>query len=537
MLRVVIADDEPKVNLLLQKIVNWEALGFEIVGTAQDGIHALKFIRKEKPDLVMTDIRMPGCDGMELIRQAKEVKPDILFIVVSGYRQFEYARTALKYGVEDYLLKPVKADELTRLLKNIYEKKSEQIKMEEWKENINQKMQKDTQRNRERLIGTLVSGKERQIDFPDRNTVNQEFGCQFEEGIYQVILITPNLPQVQEKLDTYKIMMKRALTIVEKYMKEFSREAVAAIKNEGIFLIVQCESYDSVLVKKYLTKIRKEIENQRDLFWGIRVSITAGKCRKSIQELPEAVREVVRWGKDRILPGKGEWIEVGEMESISQEVEYQMPASLRKSFYEMGEYLDYGKYCRELEKLEKEICSSAKLSGQMVYECFVETVEACLSGLKQNEKINEEEIKQELICRYHMCSSLADVFSLLRDDIGKVFKNCIELKEKKEMRPITEAKNYIQEHYKESLKLEEVSRVIGFNATYFSTVFKKETGKSFLDYLTEVRMSKAKQLLCRGDLSVNDVAEEVGYQDLKYFSKLFKKATGISPSEYKKLYQ
>ena len=124
MLRVVIADDEPKVNLLLQKIVNWEALGFEIVGTAQDGIHALELIRKEKPDLVMTDIRMPGCDGMELIRQAKEVKPDILFIVVSGYRQFEYARTALKYGVEDYLLKPVKADELTRLLKNIYEKKS-----------------------------------------------------------------------------------------------------------------------------------------------------------------------------------------------------------------------------------------------------------------------------------------------------------------------------------------------------------------------------------------------------------------------------
>lgn len=537
MLRVVIADDEPKVNLLLQKIVNWEALGFEIVGTAQDGIHALELIKKEKPDLVMTDIRMPGCDGMELIRQAKEANPDILFIVVSGYRQFEYARTALKYGVEDYLLKPVKADELTRLLKKIYEKKSEQIKLEEWKENVSQKIQRDTQRNRERLIGTLVSSGEKQIDFPDYNTVNQEYGCQFEEGVYQVILITPNLPQIQENPDTYKIMMKRALAIVEKYMKEFSREAVAAIKSEGIFLIIQSESYDSVLVKKYLTKIRKEIENQRDLFWGIRVSVTVGKCRKSIRELPEAVKEVVRWGKDRILPGKGDWIEIGEMESISGEMGYRMSTPLRKSFYEMGEYLDYGKFCRELETLEKEISSSAKITGQMVYECFLETAEACLNGLKENEKLNEEEIKQELINHYYMCSSLKDVFSVLRDDMGKVFKTCIELKEKKEMRPITEAKNYIQEHYREALKLEEVSRVIGFNATYFSTVFKKETGKSFLDYLTEVRMNKAKQLLCRGDLSVNDVAEEVGYQDLKYFSKLFKKATGISPSEYKKLYQ
>lgn len=290
-------------------------------------------------------------------------------------------------------------------------------------------------------------------------------------------------------------------------------------------------------MKKYLTKIRKEIENQRDLFWGIRVSVTVGKCRKSIRELPEAVKEVVRWGKDRILPGKGDWIEIGEMESISGEMGYRMSTPLRKSFYEMGEYLDYGKFCRELETLEKEISSSAKITGQMVYECFLETAEACLNGLKENEKLNEEEIKQELINHYYMCSSLKDVFSVLRDDMGKVFKTCIELKEKKEMRPITEAKNYIQEHYREALKLEEVSRVIGFNATYFSTVFKKETGKSFLDYLTEVRMNKAKQLLCRGDLSVNDVAEEVGYQDLKYFSKLFKKATGISPSEYKKLYQ
>ena len=291
------------------------------------------------------------------------------------------------------------------------------------------------------------------------------------------------------------------------------------------------------MVKKYLTKIRKEIENQRDLFWGIHVSVTIGQCRKSIRELPEAVREVVRLGKDRILPGKSEWIEADDREDDLDESGHRMPTPLRKSFYEMGEYLDYGRFCRELETLEKEICSTVKLTGQMVYECFLETVEACLNGLKENEKINEEEIKQELIHHYYMCSSLKDVFSLLRDDMGKVFKTCIEAKEKKEMRPITEAKNYIQEHYREPLKLEEVSRVIGFNATYFSTVFKKETGKNFLDYLTEVRMNKAKQLLCRGDLNVNDVAEEVGYQDLKYFSKLFKKATGISPSEYKKLYQ
>ena len=107
----------------------------------------------------------------------------------------------------------------------------------------------------------------------------------------------------------------------------------------------------------------------------------------------------------------------------------------------------------------------------------------------------------------------------------------------REMRPILEAKRYMQQHYQEALRLETVSNVVGFNATYFSALFKKETGQNFMDYLTELRISKAKTLLCRDDLSVQDVAELVGYRELKYFSRLFKKITGVSPSDYKKLYK
>ena len=102
---------------------------------------------------------------------------------------------------------------------------------------------------------------------------------------------------------------------------------------------------------------------------------------------------------------------------------------------------------------------------------------------------------------------------------------------------ITEAKRYIQQHYREALRLEDVSSAVGFNATYFSTLFKKETGQNFMDYLTELRINKSKELLCGDTLSIQDVAEMVGYRDLKYFSRLFKKATGVSPSDYKKLYK
>ena len=129
------------------------------------------------------------------------------------------------------------------------------------------------------------------------------------------------------------------------------------------------------------------------------------------------------------------------------------------------------------------------------------------------------------------------ILHLLRDDILKQAGQLLEEQSRREARPILEAKRYMQQHYQEALRLEDVSSAVGFNATYFSALFKKETGQNFMDYLTELRINKSKELLCRDALSVQDVAERVGYRDLKYFSRLFKKNTGVSPSDYKKLYR
>ena len=112
MLSVVLADDENKILLLLQKLIDWQSLGYEIAGTANDGLRALELVREKQPDLLITDVRMPGCSGIELIQRAKDLQPNLHFIIISGYRKFEYAQNALKYGVEDYLLKPIKQDDL-----------------------------------------------------------------------------------------------------------------------------------------------------------------------------------------------------------------------------------------------------------------------------------------------------------------------------------------------------------------------------------------------------------------------------------------
>ena len=163
-------------------------------------------------------------------------------------------------------------------------------------------------------------------------------------------------------------------------------------------------------------------------------------------------------------------------------------------------------------------------------------LEACLYGMRQTGQVDER-FPVEMEDRFWLCADAQAVFALLRDGICRQIRRLEAERSQRETRPITDAKRYIQQHYREALRLEDVSSAAGFNATYFSTLFKKETGQNFVDYLTDLRIGKAKELLSGEDLSVQDVAEMVGYQDLKYFSKLFKKLTGVSPSDYKKLYR
>lgn len=339
MLKVIIADDEQKVNLLLQKIVDWEKLGYQIAGTANDGERALQLIEEEKPDVLMTDIRMPGVDGMELIRRAKEIRPDLVFIVVSGYRQFEYAQTALKYGVTDYLLKPVNAEELTQLLIRIREEEEKKRRLDNWTASVDRQLRENEWKKREQLVDNLKEYAQENRELNDPERLNQEYGCDFHEGTYQVIVIKPDIPSAQEHADAYRIMMKRSLSMVQKALEQFADESAAAVHAEGIMVVIYKKEYDPVQLRQFLTRVRREIENQRDLFWGIIVTMAMGGEKHRMQELPQSMKEAVQLCKNRITGGKGGWLSWDDGDNETRE-DYEMLPEERKYFQEIGEYLD-----------------------------------------------------------------------------------------------------------------------------------------------------------------------------------------------------
>ena len=313
-----------------------------------------------------------------------------------------------------------------------------------------------------------------------------------------------------------------------------SEEFAASLGHAGIAVLLYLRAYHAVEVTQCFTKIRKEIENQRDLFWNVQATVCLGSRRDSLEQVGESMREALWLCRDRLCRPQS-WRDAAlEMPDLARR--YQMDASRKKSFQVAAECLDEVRFVQELEESCRTVEALPDLNGQMVEDWFRQVLEACLYGMRQSGE-TEAPLEEEMDKRFWHCTDMAAVYRLLRQGIQAEIQRLKEAKALREMRPITEAKHYIQQHYQEALRLEDVSTAVGFNATYFSTLFKKETGQNFMDYLTELRISKAKELLCGEELSVQDVAEQVGYRDLKYFSRLFKKLTGVSPSDYKKLYK
>ena len=226
MLRVVLADDENKVILLMQKLIDWEALGYEIAGTANDGLRALELVREKQPHLLITDVRMPGCDGIELIQRAKALQPKLHFIVISGYRKFEYAQNALKYGVEDYLLKPLKQEELTGILLRLKEKMGQEAALEF-------QLKRSGEHQQELLLDALLGTAERGTSFLSAGQANGEYGFHFGSGTYAAAVIRVDVPDAESYQDGYRILLRHALEIVRRESGLLTEEFAASLAMPG----------------------------------------------------------------------------------------------------------------------------------------------------------------------------------------------------------------------------------------------------------------------------------------------------------------
>lgn len=537
MIRVIVADDEYKVCQLICQLIHWDALGMQLVGTASNGIEALQMIEAEKPDLVLTDIRMPGYDGMELLKRARLLNPNMEFIIISGYSHFEYAQTAIRYGVSDYILKPVNEEALNATLQKVRQRYLEH--QAEAEENREQKKQQvlDQARLRDTLWMDLEQG---QIP-AELEALNEKYRYHFAEGVFRVFLIQADVKDNKNLSEHYaenvmELLNSKLLGLFEKYVADLCMDSEVFCRGRKAAGILNCGREQTQEVRNALEALIVALSQELHAFEYMRFHLAVSGTVSDPGRLPDCVREAELAMGQRLLVRNSLFLEEipENVKFNSDELYKSFSVSVRQSL-DLQEPEQLKKGIEELHQRAMELHLNGEQLLRLVkdaYRLFL------LSGMFQSEYHfeNREEREESFYRKAELCSSHENLFAYLAQVCRKNMEDACAWFNIEKMRPINQAKRYIKEHYAEGISLEEVSSQVGFSSSYFSTLFRKETGKNFLEYLMDVRIEEAKVLLRESRMTIEMVAKSVGVNDYKRFSKMFKKNTGISPKEYRNLY-
>ena len=531
-LKVVIVDDEERICQLIQALINWEELGMQIAGMAHNGIEACEVVRKVNPDILITDIRMPGCSGLDLIEKVKNSCPDLEIIVISGYAHFEYAQQAIKFGVGHYLLKPINKAELTETLQKLKVKISQKRESERDKEVLIRRAQKNENHMRSEFVLALFDGNfAKAQDTFTEETLEDTYHIYLKPGVVQAFCLKMDCEENALGNLSVDVLMDKAKEILERNLKDKCLELEMAVRGFYCLGFVNYESRYQDEVRRVLKNALNQIEVQKAIFKQVDFSMSLGSVSKEIQDLPHSAEEAQKLICQRLVKGSGRLLEhMGEENSMQGE---KMLDKYLREITHAAETLSIELADQAADYLQEKVSTIRNPRGceiqELVY-CAADIFGACVQ--MQDRSAQLEKFRKQC----EQCSSVEKLFECLKKFQQEHIEKIVENRENERVRPVRRAKEYIQNHYGEPLSLEEVSEEVGLSPNYFSVLFKKTQGEGFARYLINVRIEQAKILLRETNYPIVEICRRVGYNDLKHFTQTFEKVTEIKPSTYRKLY-
>lgn len=537
MIRVIIVDDETRICKLIMNLIQWDELGMEIVGIAHNGVDALELVRTKEPHLVITDIRMPGYDGLEMIELAKTIKKELEFILISGYEEFAHAQKAMSYGVKDYLCKPINKENLLTALGRVHESIQTRNR-QECLEREYESIQKDVFKIRESFLRDLVLLGADQSVLYEREAINQNYYFQFREGVFRIVAI-----QFDSMDPAYSRQDGLAGQLAAKFelsLQNGSYDGEMIELNGNYYVLINYAQDQKEIIHSLFQKGLMEFKMSLSPL-GYFVTIGYGEEITDLKELKFSLETARAAIDDRILKGTGQIIEATRS-MYHPNTNEERYLHLQKKLIKAVDLLDAEKINKAIINLKEELFLDLKnnhwLSGSALKRLVWDIVDSYYITMRRNNVriVNALEERAMWEADIDHAYSLDLLFRALIKGITLSLTKLSDGETKRNSDQIRLAKLYIEEHYMENLSLEDLGAYLGFNPSYFSTLFKKETGISFVEYVGNVRMEKAKELLMEPDLKIQDICFMVGYNDVRYFRKLFSQATGLSPKEFRRLF-
>lgn len=536
MFKVLIIDDEPIIRKGLKNIINWKNFGCEVCGEATDGLEGCEMIKKLLPDIVITDIRMPEVDGLSMIREIKDVVPDSKIIILTGYRDFDYVQEALKLGAFDFILKPSRIEELTAVVG----KAVKQLRF---------------QKERTEELGKL------------RRLFEQNIPVLREKLLYDVLYeINTNETEILEKMELFHMSIGRFLLLVvqvdaeegepdkvsqyDRHLYQFGiintfeevfsdtfRVTSIPLNELGTAFIIAPVSETGDFSDQVNSKCSYLQEIIRNCF-GFTVTIAVSSEGEGPLQLPSRLKECREALEHKLYLGSCSVIFHRDIEPFFKYEDHSVLERLQRGLLDSVKSGNEAAVRGKLAEIFRSVGDMEPASRDYIRNFYwnllssINSIRISVTAADGGKKAENKELSG-LYGLLEKCEKLEELNAVLSEAALSVTSRINSFNHRSIKLILRKAVEYLQDHYNEQVTLNEVADHTFVSTYYISRLFKRELGKNFVDYLNELRIEKAKELLMDVRYKTYEVAEKVGIPDAHYFSRLFKKHAGVTPTEFR----
>lgn len=521
---ILLVDDEADVLQAMKRKIDWEALGFCMAGTAENGQEAMELAEQMHIDVVLTDIKMPFMDGLTLCKKLKDNYRNMKVVIYSGFDDFEFAREAIHLEAEEYLLKPISAKDLENVFRKIKESLDKEFAERRNVDKLREYYQRSLPSMQEQLFISILEGR---VTEEKASALLQVYEMNLEANCYIATILKADVKD-NGMIQLINLSLK---DMVEDYLKG-QMGFYSCMYLDRIIIVFMMDSGQEITnVLYHLQQIIKMGSRMLD----VNITASAGQMCEELLSVASSYQEAQNAMEYRaILGGTNQVIYINDIEpspedSVSlQEFDYQ--DILRAVKLGDGEETD-----RAIRKFIENLRNKAVTPNQYQIACMELLTEFTKIGrsykLGTREIFEADTIPWQEIYQF---SSLDELEQWLRQVCTNLRRKLRHERSDSTMKLTEKAKEYIEAHYKESdLSADTLCRYLNVSNAYFSTIFKREVGRGFSAYLTKVRLEHAVELLMTTEDKTYVIAEAVGYMEPNYFSYVFKKEYGISPSKYR----
>ena len=535
-IKVFLVEDEMVIRRGIKNSIDWEKEGYIFCGEASDGELAYPMIIKEKPDILITDIRMPFMDGLELCKLVKKELPNIKILILSGYDEFDYAKEAIRLGVTEYLLKPISSGKLLEALNGV----SESIRREKEDKDLVRKymeeMRENTEHEKQKFFEQMIAGN---LSMADALETGKKYEMNLSAGMYNLLLFRFTLGKENRKSGE---LWGEAEYAIEKlterleYVFEFQR----GVEGWAFLLMADNEEQMSERVKELSKDLEEIMKNYSTIayFGGI------GQPVARLRELEESFREAERALAARFTMELNRIISVEDIRMAQNvdtldDIEITSFGEIEKTRTMLEKFLNNGAEDEidefvdvYINELPEENLKSVLMRQYIIMDAYIVMMSFCekIEGIEGEMQAQSEELKNSM----KTIQTLEEIKNYIRMLLKKIIGVRDTISGRRYSDIIEIAKDQIRKTYmSDEISLNTIAAEVGMSPSYFSSIFSKEMGKTFVEYLTEIRMDRAKELLMCSSMKTSEIGYEVGYKDPHYFSYIFKKTQNCTPKEFR----